>query len=301
MDGKMIEIIFNSNVEKKFDDTDNAWRYYIKKYKMNSEELYAKEKRITVNEKRITVNGECVFNFGTRYLKLGNIINQVPNDEKKQTLMNKLEICHELHHSLPNIMILPKFGGLNTLKGEIYYSSNYSEWRVKKGTYSCNEWFDRPDSLVCYINDYYSRRQCFDKMSFKEMGEYFSNGVFTSAIIHGETFTQLLETLDMFGDINDFCSVFYQIDDELIKSWIESGKNLVTDDVEKYLNQAFDFWSIQMRNIFEMVINDDIHIIIKGENVMKYVQEQLDNENNNKYNKRLIIEDNKINYILKKR
>ena len=59
-----------------------------------------------------------------------------------------------------------------------------------------------------------------------------------------------------------------------------------------------------MRNIFEMVINDDIddiHIIIKGENVMKYVQEQLDNENNNKYNKRLIIEDNKINYILKKR
>ena len=150
----MTELIFNVDAEKEFDDKDNAWKYYQKKYKIDN-------KQMDINGKKIKVNGECVFNFGTRYKKLRSIIDKDKNieDGHRQVLIRKLDICRNLHHSLPNIMVLPECGGLNTLKGEIYFSNTYKEWRVRKGSYRCTEWFDRPDSLVCYINEYYSNKQ----------------------------------------------------------------------------------------------------------------------------------------------
>ena len=286
----MTEIIFNVGAEEKFDDTDNAWKYYEKKYGENleDEKLYIKEKEI-----EIEVNGECVFNFGSKYKKLKDLIDKKQDieDENKSKLIKKFERCQKLHHSLPNIMVLPKCGGLNTLKGKIYFSSKNSEWRVRKGPYISNEWFDRPDSLVCYISEYYEKKPILDKMSFKQTGEYLSNGVFTSAIIHGETFAQLLELLDSFSSVNDFCSYFYQINDKMINEWCKSGKCVVKDDIERYLNQALGYWSLQMKSIFKMLINEDedVSVVINGENVKKYVQKQLETHN---YNDQLIINKN---------
>lgn len=289
---RMVELIFNVDADVDFDSTENAWEYYKRKYKM--------DKELNVQGKLIKVNGECVFNFGSKYRMLMNIITNDENldHSKKQALLQKLDICRKLHHSLPNIMVLPQRGGLNTLKGKIYYSSENSEWRVKKGGFRTGEWFDRPDTLVYYIKEYYEKKQCFDKMSFKDIGEYLSNGVFTSAIIQGETFTQLIDILDIFDGIEGFCSLFYQIDKPMINNWLDNRvKCLVKDDVEGYLNQALDFWSIQMKYIFEMLINEDMCICINGESVKEYVIQQLAN---NEHNGKLIIEGSEGKYILKK-
>lgn len=289
----MVKLIFNSNDDKGFDNTDNAWKYYKKKYKI------VNDTALDIQGQIIEVSGECVFNFGTRYQKLKKIINSNKDFEnsKRTVLLQTLDICHELHHSLPNIMVLPKWGGLNTLKGEIYYSSKNSEWRVRKGKYVPNEWFDRPDTLVYYINEYYIKKQHWGEMEFKDIGKYFSNGIFTSSIIHGESFAQLLEILDEIDGVEAFCSLFYQIDKEMITEWLEKRVNcLVIDDIEGYLNQALKFWSFQMKNIFKMLLNEDVCIYLKGESVKGYVEQQLEGS---KYNNQLVIEESEGDYQYK--
>ena len=289
----MTELIFNDDVKEDFDNTENAINFYEKKYSISGT-------RVLIQGKEIEVSGECVYNFGTRYEKLKAIIAKEQNIEKRKTLNNNLEVCRKLHHSLPNIMVLPKCGGLNTLKGEIYYSTNHKEWRVKKGQFRASEWFDRPDLLVCYINEYYTQKPNLNKMSFRGTGEYLSNGVFTSSIMHGETFSVLLDTLDSFTRIEDFCSMFYQIDDKLmISDWLNGKNFFVKDNIAKYLNQAFAFWSLQMKNIFEMLINNkDICIVVKGDDVKNYVQEQLSEYPDNN---QLIFESGKGCYRLRKK
>lgn len=269
----MTKLIFNADVTEGFDDTkDNAWKFYSKKYGISES-----EKKVCIQGKKIEVSGECVYNFGSKYEKLKRIIEDIIEDKKRKELNDDLEICRKLHHSLPNIMVLPTNGALNYIKGSIYYSKD-NGWRVKKFPQkNAREWLDRPDLLVCYINEYYTIKSHLNEMTFEETGKYLSNGVFTQSIINGETFPILLDTLNSFKGVKDFCSYFYQVDDGTVDTWLEGKHFFVEDNIEGYINQAFKFWSLQMKNIFEMLLkNKDTCIVINGDDICDYVQEELE-------------------------
>lgn len=196
------------------DSDQAAWKFY-KSFYGNNLKTNDKNHHLTYHltyKKGISidVNGDVCFNVKLqpqkRYTLLGSIV-------KDEDCFSRLkELLDSLLYSPINISILPKTGGLNTVKGQ----------------FSC----DRFDSFIWLINAYYNGLRA-PIVNRGTKNSYISNQ------------SKLADFLDKIGSTEEFCHLFYGINDnKLIEDLIASGvKDISTpNEFYNYLQLAIKFW-----------------------------------------------------------
>lgn len=246
----------------KEDSSNEAWEFYRKKYYENSNwELldnfdfnnkktrYQKDgKYKNVTRKKLWLkddselknsfgelfcfSGERVFNFDSQKYHLRQIIeNSQCELNKKEMCLRLLGICEKFYFSKYNLSILPVTGGLNNLKGSLYFDDNgfIKFSRFKKS----GKQLDRFDTFIFVVNEYYKNENelllSYSKITVNEKC--------------------LIAFLDTFNDVYDFCNKLYQLDDrKFIDFLMKNGKKdiITIDDVERYCQLALIFWATQM-------------------------------------------------------
>lgn len=195
------------------DSDQTAWKFY-KSFYGNKLTTNDKNRHLTYNDISIDVNGDVCFNVKLqpqkRYTLLGSIV-------KNEDCFDQLkELLDSLLYSPINISILPKTGGLNTVKGQ----------------FTC----DRFDSFIWLINAYYNGLRA-PIVNRGTKNSYISNQ------------SILADFLNKIGSTEEFCHLFYGVnDDELIEELIASGVNDISTPNEfyNYLQLAIKFWNARI-------------------------------------------------------
>lgn len=209
------------------DSDQTAWKFY-KSFYGNKLTTNDKNRHLTYKDISIDVNGDVCFNVKLqpqkRYTLLGSIV-------KKEDCFSRLkELLDSLLYSPINISILPKTGGLNTVKGQ----------------FTC----DRFDSFIWLINAYYHGLRA-PIVNRGTKNSYISNQ------------SKLADFLDKIGSTEKFCHLFYGVnDDELIEELIASGVNDISTPNEfyNYLQLAIKFWNARINVLKQKKesLNNDI-------------------------------------------
>ncbi len=134
-------------------DFDNVKTRYEKDGKYNNTRylLWIKDNSKLISElgALFSFGGEKLFNFKTQYYNLKKIVDESSNNDKKY-ILSLLEECKELHSSKQNLAILPTTGGLNNVKGGLYFDENgnirYSSQKIS------GKQLDRLDTFWGYSN-----------------------------------------------------------------------------------------------------------------------------------------------------
>lgn len=142
-----------------------------------------------------------------------------------------LKLCKNFYSSNYNLSILPVTGGLNNLKGSLYFDDNgFIKFSKDKES---GKQLDRFDTFIFVVNEYYKNKN--------ELLLSYSKNTVTEKC--------LIAFLDTFNDVYDFCNKLYQLyDRKFIDILIENGKKdiITIDDVERYCLLALIFWETQM-------------------------------------------------------
>ena len=245
----------------KEDSSKEAWEFYKKKYENSNWKLldnfdfnciktrYEKDGHY-INDTRkklwlkddselkdslgdlFCFSGERVFNFESQEYRLRQIIeNSQCESNKKEVCLRLLGLCEKFYYSKYNLSLLPVTGGLNNLKGSLFFDDkgfiNFSKDKQSR------KQLDRFDTFIFVVNEYYKN----NNKLLLSYSEYTANK------------KCLIEFLIHMNDVYDFCNKLYQVDDrKLIDILIENGKKdiITIDDVEKYCLLALNFWETQM-------------------------------------------------------
>ena len=231
----MIDGVIDDN-----DASKERWKYFKNRYpKMNiqlNEISYDKNGRGKWQYKSIEISGDCFFNFNEKKL---TEFKKITCDEH---LTRRLNRCAKRHYSNENCVLMPVTGGMNNVKGKIYYSNNRFVV-AGKGSHS-KKAYDRPDTFLWYLYMFYSQRnRIFDLLS---AGEYLENSIFKEAM-QSFNYVPLYRFLENFNDIYDYCKIFYGIEKAFVDRMIQEGKMpiLTSEDLNRYIDLAEDFWNIQ--------------------------------------------------------
>ena len=203
----------DSELKPQNDSDQTAWNFY-KSFYENMLTTNGKNCHLTYKGISIVVNGDVCFNVKLQpqkhYTLLGSIV-------KNEDCFSRLkELLDSLLYSPINISILPKTGGLNTVKGQ----------------FSC----DRFDSFIWLINAYYNGLRA-PIVNRGTKNSYISNQ------------SKLAKFLDKIGSTKEFCLLFYGINDnKLIEDLIASGKKAISNPNEfyDYLILAIRFWKARI-------------------------------------------------------
>ena len=195
------------------DSDQRAWAIYEQFY---GNQLDIEKRHLTfINMNTgIDVAGDVCFNVklkpNTRYSLLGSVI----KDEEEFDKLNAL--LENLIYSPMNISILPKTGGLNTIKGQ----------------FTC----DRFDSFIWLLDAYYNGLR----------SPILNRGTKNSYIGN----QNILDTfLSEIGSVHNFCKLFYGITNRnYINGLISLGKGAITKpfDYYTYLLNAILFWEYRL-------------------------------------------------------
>lgn len=171
--------------------------------------------------------GEKVFNFGKKYSTLKKIIDNDNNSQLKEYCINLLNECESMHSSKYNLSILPTTGGLNNVKGSLFFDENNIEYSNRL---LINKQLDRFDTFIAIMFDYFKR-----------------NSELALSYCKGKANEEFLkEFLTLFDDdIYKFCYRIYLINDEnFVDKLVENGRKPIenTDDVARYCHLAKEYW-----------------------------------------------------------
>lgn len=251
------------------DNTDNdadekRWKYYKLMYpNLNIDEqlIRFKNNRGFWSYKRsencpIELSGDCFFNFNqTKVEKFEKIISK---DEKatkdsKERVNEALNKARENHYANNNCVLMPVTGGMNNLKGKIYYRKDETKFIVAGVGSPPYNAYDRPDVFLYFLNEFYEIKD--KKLSFPEMLEYFGNCIFSESL-KSFNYMSLYYFLNSFENVYDYCRFFYSIDRELVDKFLQNAQTPISDveSLEKYISLANEFWRTQ-KNIYEKIIN----------------------------------------------
>lgn len=64
--------------------------------------------------------------------------------------------------------------------------------------------------------------------SLEEAGVFFANSIFKESL-KGNNFSVLYDFMNQFDKVEDYCKLFYNIDDKLVESMIKSGEKEITN------------------------------------------------------------------------
>ncbi len=238
-----------------FDACEERWKYYQIRYhdfgiSLEDVIFLGKDKSARGKWKfrSIVLSGDCFFNFNEK--KVETFIKNIScNNETIQ----ELQKCASRHHSNENCVLMPVTGGLNRVKGKIYYKdSGFVVSGIGRPTDKC---YDRPDTFVYYLNHFFNQKK--KRFSLLSAGEYFSNSIFKEAL-QSFDFSDLYSFLYEFENIYEYCNLFFGIDELFVDRMIEEGKEPIIDELglKRYMLLAEDFWKIQA-DILEKNIKQD--------------------------------------------
>lgn len=153
------------------------------------------------------LGGETDFNFNEqKSIYLMQILKQKKVRHKD---VEKLQFCQNNYHSVVNFSLMPATGAMGNFKG--------------------SEKFDRLDCFICSLNEFYIN------------GNY---QVLSKA--KGRNKEYLLNYLNLFDDIYDYCRKIYFMEDrEFVDRIIMNGQKPLKsrEDVVRYMNLAIDYWN----------------------------------------------------------
>ena len=251
--------------ELEYDSDEKAWEYYENKYTKISIDKTTKKigkfrisyectAEVDEDKLRCEMAGDCVFNFNeNKYDKLLNIINQSNNNDKKDYALTLLNRCKDKHHSRQNIALMPVAGGMNNLKGSIYYMMETQEFKIHMTGRFPNSMLDRPDTFIIYLDNFFDMKQSIHLNDLsdpvKMIGKFLANSIFTKSFL-GFNFTELYDFMASFDSTVRFCELFYQIDKEFVKKMRICGKEPINsiDRLISYMELAEEYWEIQDKN-----------------------------------------------------
>lgn len=217
-------------MKTEFDTSAIAWETYKYLYdnsdfteckNANRESIKGKLKYADSETKEtIAYSGETDFNFGpgwsnsifNKYKKLINTIS-VGNEEEKNKYKvlyhNNLKICQILYKSVVNVSLMPQSGNLQL---------------TKKGIGN-----DRIDTFIWGLDAYYDKDNPVNIIANNSTWQHME---------------LLLDYLNLFGNVYDYCKGVYHINESLVDDMIESGKKAIDspDRVIEYMNLALRFW-----------------------------------------------------------
>lgn len=199
------------------------------------------------DNKNIIVSGDIDFNFKMKHIRYFEDIIEKGKSEMGETQKSKLKLrllsYHDLTYNPDNISLLPKTGALNNIKKQLG-----------------NE---RLDTFLFALELYYEK----GITSFILSG---AGGLNPPFIVNRN---ELIEFLDSFKSINDYCKQIYHIDKELVKNLCSSGSKPIDtpERVEEYLNLATKFWeqkkdfydeksNIEIKNQYQKMMDEIIDI-----------------------------------------
>lgn len=250
----------NEVIDFEPDSSSKAWEHYEQYYMKNFEKsdikdnLYIKKKRlcldVSIDDITYTIAGDCSFNFNGKKAK--DFREMIDKDEKitdKEDLKKQLKDCEDMHHTLLNFDFMPRTGGMNDIKGNLKYKGK--EIKVhdvgRRPSYDC---FDRLDTFIYFLSYSFDKIDEFKKskdVDLRAIGDFFSESVFTRSM-KTENFKVLYALLEKYGNIYDYCEVFYNIDSRIfVERLIANGKKPIegAKDIENYMNLANEIWDIK--------------------------------------------------------
>lgn len=232
------------NKQIDFDACVERWKYYQKRYP--NLEIDLEKVRFPGKDKSgrgkwkydyIELSGDCFFNFNDK--KLDAFMRNIQCETETAI---KLHECAMRHYSNENCVLMPVTGGLNKVKGKIYYKENhFIVAGVGRPTDRC---YDRPDTFIFYLNDFFVQKK--KNWNILSAGKYLSNSIFKEAL-QSFNYADLYSFLDGFEDVYDYCDFFYGMDDKFVDRMIDEGKQPISvdKDLRRYIQLAEDFWQLQ--------------------------------------------------------
>lgn len=166
--------------------------------------MYEDESGNQYIEPAFRLGGECDFNFNQKKYVL---FKEIIGNNKK--LLEKLECCKDMHHTLLNFSLMQSMGNMQGFKG-------------------ANR-FDRLDFFVYQLDLY------FKGISINVLSKSSKENVF-----------YLKKYLETFKDIYDYCQEIYFISDKnFVDEIIRQGALPINtkEDVNRYMSLAQEFWT----------------------------------------------------------
>ena len=240
-------------LEQNYDSSNEAWGYYCKLYSNRigihnftpgvkkriqvSFNYVCNNGRVHLNsdeEGKIQLSGDCFFNFNPRKQEAFNKI------AERQETKELLAQCAIRHYTRYNCVLLPTTGGMNNVKGNIYFSKD-KVFTIHKSGRIPSSMFDRPDTFIFYIAEYFERRD--KQYSLNEAGVYLQNSIFQFAL-NTDNFSEFYNFMSAFSSVYEFCDTFFLMDNAWTERMIECGKKPIVneDDLANYMNLAMDYW-----------------------------------------------------------
>lgn len=163
------------------------------------------------------LGGETDFNFNEK--KFPVLMQILERGKARHKDFEKLQFCKRNYHSVVNFSLMPATGAMGNFKG--------------------SEEFDRLDCFICSLNEFYAS------------GNYqiLSEG-------KGDNKEYLLNYLNLFNDIYDYCRKIYFIDErDFVDRIITDGQKPLEsrEDVVRYMNLAIDYWNRKEKYFKKMV------------------------------------------------
>lgn len=217
-------------------DFDNVKTRYEKdgKYKNNTRKLlWIRENSKLVNElgSLFSFGGDKAFNFKTQYYNLMKLVDDDQSDSNnKKYVISLLEDCKECHSSEQNLAILPTTGGLNNVKGSVFFDESHNiRYSSKKIS---GKQMDRLDTFIAIVDDYFK-----------------NNSELILSYVKGKPNEQyLINFLEKFDDVYDFVDKIYKLDDKkFVDKLICNGRKSIEniDDIERYCLLAKEYWEFK--------------------------------------------------------
>jgi len=250
-------------IDKEYDSSNEAWKYYqglynkrIKIFDLPQTDkkrvqvefnYYINDGRVEIDavdkgraengatdKRKIQLSGDCFFNFNHK---------KIENFKKlklKATTCVTLEECANEHYTRHNCVLLPTTGGMNNVKGSIY--SRDDVFIVHKVGRMSNSMYDRPDTFIYYIADFFDKRNKL--YTLNDAGNYLQNSIFQFAL-QTDNFEALYEFMSAFESVYEFCDTFFLMNKDLTDKMIKNGQCPIKNekDLIKYMKLAKSYWN----------------------------------------------------------
>ncbi len=248
-------------------DPDSApivWHHYEKIYKdriyhsLNDIKIvYGKvcRQRSFGNKGEVTMGSDTDFTFNEKknnkspYKTFEKIIEKSKLDEKKkEELVNNLEKCSKMHHTLLNFSPMPQTGGMNNFKGSR---------RFDRFIYDLSQFYVKVEEIKTDVNDAELANKLY-KMNSKNIAfvpsQYRAKRYKNNIIL-------LIEYLLKFDNIYDYCKRIYLIEEEYVNKLLSFYHSVVeqngdkkrdirtTEKLEEYIHLANEYWDIREKFI----------------------------------------------------
>lgn len=224
-----------------YDACEERWEYYKKRYPelvICKEDVKYQNGRGTWKYGFVELSGDCFFNFNEEKIKAFT-----KNIDCDGNTIESLKECAYKHYSNENCVLMPVTGGMNNVKGKIYYKD--SGFVVAGIGHPSNKCYDRPDTFLFYLNEFFHQKESV--LDLLSAGKFLSNSIFKVAI-QSFNFAELYLFLAGFKSIYEYCKLFYGMDEKFVDRMISKGKRpIVKDsDLKEYIELAKDFWKLQV-------------------------------------------------------